>query len=159
MHAKLQMLILTCTAFVVAAGGTYFFTSASQTFDDDPAQVAAGAVQYAAHCASCHGAKGEGQSGWETNSTAEKPLAPAHDATGHTWQHPDSSIFDLIKTGISDTSCITLADDAMPRFNNALSDHEILDIIAYLKSTWPRHIREQHEAINRQYGETGLLTH
>jgi hypothetical protein len=37
----------------------------------------------------------------------------------------------------------------MPRFDQALSDREILDVLSYIKSTWPEEIIAEHEKINR----------
>ncbi len=117
----------------------------------DAKTIALGKVTYAKHCASCHGANGEGQPGWETQSTPERPLAPPHDETGHTWEHADRATFRYIKTGLLDNICTFLGNTGMPKFVNILSDEEIKATIAYIVSRWPKHLQTTHEAINREY--------
>ena len=36
----------------------------------------------------------------------------------------------------------------MPRFSDSLGDREILDVLAYIKSTWPEDIRAAQEELN-----------
>jgi mono/diheme cytochrome c family protein len=52
---------------------------------EHPEVVAHGRLLYAHHCAACHGANGEGQHQLPEGTTASTPLAPPHDAGGHTW--------------------------------------------------------------------------
>lgn len=116
--------------------------------------IALGKKVYAEHCSACHGANGEGQPGWETESTPENPLAPPHDATGHTWEHADRAIFRYIKTGILDDICTFPAaagGTGMPQFNHTLTDAEIKATIAFISSRWPEQVRAMHEAINQEY--------
>jgi mono/diheme cytochrome c family protein len=117
-----------------------------------PHVIARGRMLYQARCAECHGRNGEGQPGWDTRSTQSNPLAPPHDGSGHTWQHSNAALFDMIKTGESLVGCVTLNSDAMPTFENDLSDEEIAAILAYIESTWPDDIRKQHADVNRIYG-------
>ncbi|MEX0343781.1 MAG: cytochrome c [Rhizobiaceae bacterium] len=131
----------------------YFFmpgnsAGSSMLHPDNPAIVSKGEALYAAECASCHGANGQGQPDWDTKSTAENPLAPPHDGTGHTWQHPDRALFELTKYGTSDVACRTLNADAMPEFDEHLSDEDVIAVLSYIKSKWPRNIREQHDKVN-----------
>lgn len=113
---------------------------------DDAAVVAQGKTLYAMNCAGCHGANGEGQT-----AASGAPLAPPHDGSGHTWQHPDFALVQLTKDGVSTAACLTLDENAMPRFEQALTDREILDILSYIKSTWPAAIRAKHDEINSLY--------
>lgn len=117
---------------------------------DDRRMVALGREIYATQCASCHGGSGEGQQGWEL-ATAENPLAPPHDGTGHTWEHPDAALIELTRTGLSTIACRTLDSEAMPKFDEILGDEEIVAVLSYIKSTWPEHIRRQNAAINAIY--------
>src|SRR5690348_1739477 len=66
---------------------------------DDPKLVARGKVVYDAQCASCHGAKLEGQPDWRHRLPNGRMPAPPHDATGHTWHHSDKQLFDMTKSG------------------------------------------------------------
>ena len=54
---------------------------------------------YALHCASCHGANIEGQPVWMRRLPSGRLPAPPHDASGHTWHHPDGVLFRIVKEG------------------------------------------------------------
>ena len=58
--------------------------------DTGDAQVlATGKAVYERHCAACHGANLEGQPNWRSRDPSGRLPAPPHDASGHTWHHPD----------------------------------------------------------------------
>lgn len=116
----------------------------------DADTVARGRAVYAAQCAACHGAGGEGQAAPPEGAPASTPPAPPHDARGHTWQHPDFALFQLVKSGTSGAMCLTLAP-AMPRFAAILSDREIADVLAFVKSRWPAALRERQDEVNAVY--------
>jgi mono/diheme cytochrome c family protein len=149
-------LIAGLVVLILGGGAYYLFMGSRESSDnallnpDDPQIVAMGGELYASECAGCHGAGGEGQAGWE-NASQESPLAPPHDGSGHTWEHPDSALFDLTKTGLSTVACRTLNSEAMPKFADTLNDEQILAVLSYIKSRWPEHIRTQNVAINQIY--------
>ena len=66
--------------------------------DDLPA-VTHGKQVYALRCASCHGRALQGQPLWQLLDENAGRRAPAQDETGHTWQHADEDIFQMIKQG------------------------------------------------------------
>ncbi len=100
------------------------------------ARVEAGAPLYAANCASCHGVPGV--------SRPPVPTAPPHDEAGHTWHHADRLLFEWVldRPPLATT---------MPAFRGALSDDEILSILAYIKSTWPGDIQQFQREGSSQY--------
>jgi len=113
---------------------------------DDPALLAQGAALYAKHCAACHGARLEGQPHWRERDPATGRMpAPPHDASGHTWHHPDQLLFDITKLGIAKAVKLKDYDTAMPAFAGTLSDAEIVAVLSWIKSQWPPEIR-QHQA-------------
>jgi mono/diheme cytochrome c family protein len=65
--------------------------------------------------------------------------APPHDETGHTWHHADSVLFDYTKLGGKAALAERGVDFAsgMPGFGDQLSDPQIWNVLAYIKSTWP----------------------
>src|SRR5436190_5085442 len=65
----------------------------------EPALVARGKAVYDQHCASCHGAKLEGQANWKKRLPNGRMPAPPHDTSGHTWHHSDKQLFDMTKIG------------------------------------------------------------
>ena len=58
-----------------------------------------GAALYAQHCASCHGARLEGQPDWQIAGADGVLPAPPHDETGHTWHHDDAMLTDYVRRG------------------------------------------------------------
>jgi mono/diheme cytochrome c family protein len=101
----------------------------------DAQQVALGAKVYAQHCASCHGAKLEGQPEWRRRLPNGRMPAPPHDESGHTWHHPDDMLFDITKHGIAPYAPPGYQSD-MPAFAGVLSDDEIWAVLAFIKSHW-----------------------
>jgi mono/diheme cytochrome c family protein len=146
--------VLVCAGLVVAA---LFYARLSSYADltllawNDAAVVARGQALYAARCAACHGIDGEGQSA-ASNPDSSAPLAPPHDASGHTWRHPDFALVQLTKSGASAVTCLELDENAMPRFEQTLTDRDVIDVLSYIKSTWPAEIRAEQDAVNRLYG-------
>ena len=116
---------------------------------DDAAAVARGHAVYSRSCSTCHGPLDGG-----TPASAPPPeerTAPPHGADGHTWQHPDYALFQLTKSGEVADLCRTLDVSGMPQFGDDLSDHQIVDVLSYIKSTWPVHIRAEQDAVNALY--------
>ena len=101
------------------------------------AQVAAGKRVYEAHCASCHGARLEGQANWRERRPDGRLPAPPHDASGHTWHHTDEALFKVTKDGLAAIAGAGYETD-MPAFAGRLSDEEIWAVLAYIKSRWPQ---------------------
>ena len=77
--------------------------------------------------------------GWRSPGPDGRLPAPPHDETGHTWHHPDSLLFTYTKLGGKEALAEQGVDfnSGMPGFGDQLSDPEIWNIIAYIKSTWP----------------------
>jgi mono/diheme cytochrome c family protein len=118
----------------------------------DPAnaeQVAYGKRIYEAQCASCHGAKLEGQPNWRERLPSGKFPAPPHDASGHTWHHSDALLFDIVKRGIQAHAPPGYQSD-MPAFGSGLSDEDIWAVLAYIKSTWPEETRKWQAAVSAE---------
>jgi len=112
---------------------------------DRPEMVALGKTVYAGHCASCHGLELEGEPNWRQRDASGLLPAPPHDATGHTWHHPDAMLFELTKYGVQRF----VGDDyqsKMPIFDGVIEDREIWAALAYIKSTWPEAIIERHNS-------------
>jgi mono/diheme cytochrome c family protein len=118
---------------------------------DDAQQVARGKPVYDRHCASCHGARLEGQPNWQEKLPTGRMPAPPHDASGHTWHHPDSMLFGMTKLGlIPGKYAPPKYESDMPAFGGALSDDEIWAVLAYIKSSWPREIRKAQYEMTRE---------
>jgi mono/diheme cytochrome c family protein len=116
---------------------------------NDTAQVALGKAVYVANCASCHGADLEGQPDWRVRKADGRLPAPPHDASGHTWHHPDSVLFSITKDGLAEHAPPGYKTD-MPAFGDVLTDEEIWAALAYIKSRWPAETRARQEAISKR---------
>lgn len=106
----------------------------------DPAQLALGRRVYAEHCASCHGANLEGQPDWRSRRPNGRLPAPPHDASGHTWHHPDGVLLQITKLGPAAIVGGSYESD-MPGFEGVLPDAEIQAALDFIKSTWPERER------------------
>jgi mono/diheme cytochrome c family protein len=120
---------------------------------DDEKQVALGTKAYAQHCAACHGANLEGEANWRRRKPNGRMPAPPHDATGHSWHHPDEHLFEVTKNGVKPPLAPPGYESDMPGFADKLGDPEIWAIIAFVKSRWPREIRERQPRFQRQRGQ------
>lgn len=130
--------ILLLLTVVLAATGVWLWrsTSADELSWQQAEQIALGRTLYAENCASCHGAKLEGQPDWKTRGANGRLPAPPHDASGHTWHHSDEQLFAIVKFG---TSALVGKDyeSDMIGFGDTLGDDGIRAVLDYIKSTWP----------------------
>lgn len=115
------------------------------------ARLASGQALYAEQCAACHGAKLEGQPNWRERLPNGRLPAPPHDVSGHTWHHPDSDLFAMTKHGLEPFAPPGYQSD-MPAFADKLTDQQIHDVLAYIKSTWPPEIQAKQAAISQRGG-------
>jgi S-disulfanyl-L-cysteine oxidoreductase SoxD len=117
---------------------------------NDLAVLATGQAVYVKYCAACHGAHLEGQPGWRERDAAGRLPAPPHDASGHTWHHPDQVLFDITKYGVARAANLAGYDSAMPAYEGVLTDAEIVAVLAWIRAQWPQSIRAQQEEVNAQ---------
>ncbi|WP_407493806.1 c-type cytochrome [Pseudooceanicola sp. MF1-13] len=107
--------------------------------------LAAGAQLYAEACASCHGANLEGQPNWRSPGPDGVMPAPPHDVTGHTWHHDTPLLLEYTLKGgqaALEARGVTGFKSGMPAFEETLSEDEVLDILAFIRSTWPERAQE-----------------
>ena len=109
--------------------------------------VVLGKLVYENNCASCHGVNLEGQERWREPDADGYMPAPPHDETGHTWHHPDEYLFLMTKYGLEEIIGQEYPNN-MPAYKDILSDEEILASLSFIKSTWSREIKLQHDEIN-----------
>ena len=112
-------------------------------------QVRLGRQIYARECAACHGDKLQGQPNWRRRRPDGRLPAPPHDETGHTWHHSDDVLFVLTKRGPQAFARPGYQSD-MPAYGGKLTDREIWSVLAFIKSRWPRHVRERQDASTRR---------
>ena len=106
--------------------------------------IALGKKLYTEQCASCHGANLQGQPNWRIQNDDGTLPAPPHDAQGHTWHHGTEMLFTYTKIGGAkylEDQGISGFKSAMPAFEGTLTGEEILDILGFIRSTWPKEIQ------------------
>lgn len=117
---------------------------------EDARLLVPGQKVYAAQCAACHGQRLEGQANWRERGADGRLPAPPHDASGHTWHHPDEVLFRITKYGVAKAANLKHYESAMPAYEDRLSDEEIVAVLSWIKSTWPPEIRARVDRINVQ---------
>lgn len=142
--------LVLCYAVLLAGCGRGAPAPAIQLRTDDAAVLSKGQALYAQHCATCHGARLEGQPRWRERDASGRLPAPPHDASGHTWHHPDEVLFRVTKHGVAKATGLQGYDSAMPAYEGVLGDAEIVAVLSWIKSTWPPPVRAQQEEVNAQ---------
>ena len=75
--------------------------------------------------------------------------APPQDASGHTWHHPDAQLLEITRHGME-----RLVGNGyrsrMQGYAGVLSEQEMLEVLAFIKSRWPADIIARHNQINSQ---------
>jgi mono/diheme cytochrome c family protein len=133
--------MLALLAMTMAGAGLYaWFLRDTGPGPEQLAQVELGKTIYAENCAACHGATLQGQPDWKSPRPSGRLPAPPHDATGHTWHHPDAMLFEIVKRGSAAVVGNGYESD-MPGFDGILTDDEIAASLAYIRSTWPQDIQ------------------
>ncbi|MFG6604609.1 MULTISPECIES: c-type cytochrome [unclassified Sulfitobacter] len=118
----------------------------------DGRNLVAGRSLYAENCAACHGADLEGKPDWRTPDEHGVLPAPPHDATGHTWHHGNTLLFDYTKLGgevVLAARGVKGFNSGMPAFGEVISDEDIWTILAYIRSTWPPRSKAAQASRNR----------
>ncbi|KUF11032.1 c-type cytochrome [Pseudoponticoccus marisrubri] len=136
--------LTTPTILVMLAGSS---VAAGLLPYEDAARVAEGAALYETYCAACHGAELEGEPNWRERTADGYLPAPPHDETGHTWHHADPLLVRIVTLG---TEALIGGNyrSNMPGYGDTLTQDEILNVLAYIKSTWPDTVIETHNNIN-----------
>lgn len=106
---------------------------------------------YIRQCAHCHGYSGEGQPPSSAQNTLNLGMntVPSHNATGHTWQHPDQLLVEVIRVGIQNP----LDHFPMPSFEGRLTDEEITAVIEYIKLWWTDEQRDSQRRVTERRAE------
>ncbi len=147
----LGLLAAACAFLVVSITAALWFGKQPLADPDAAQQVMRGKAVYAQHCASCHGVQLEGQPNWRERLASGRMPAPPHDASGHTWHHPDSVLFGITKHGLVPGKYAPPGYQSdMPALAGVLSDEEIWAVLAYIKSSWPPEIRKAQLALTSE---------
>lgn len=136
-------------AIAIAAG---FWRTARPAAElgDNPAAVIRGEKIYAAHCASCHGKRLEGQADWQSPRPDGKMPAPPHNSDGHTWHHDSATLFGITKHGLVPPWAPPGYESDMPAFAGVLSDEEIWAVLTFVASTWNEEAKSWQRQVEAQ---------
>jgi mono/diheme cytochrome c family protein len=132
--------LVTVVAILGTCGGADDELEGSSTTNKFPVELTdsridAGEVVYSQNCASCHG---------PVQGPVALEGAPVHGDGGHTWHHPDRLLYQWVldRPPLATT---------MPAFRGVLSDEEVLEVLAYIKSNWIPEIQERQNTGSAQY--------
>lgn len=147
MSKPIRNLVILAAAAGLAVLATLWFTGGLDEGGSVTAeQLTQGKQVYGDYCAACHGANLEGQPNWRQRGVDGLLPAPPHDATGHTWHHPDQQLFEITKLGTAKLAGPGYKT-TMRGFAEDLSDDQIRTVLEYIKSRWPENIRERQAEI------------
>ena len=94
---------------------------------------------FTAVCATCHGAKGEGQPNWHIKKEDGTLPAPPLNGDGHTLAPlVTASCIGVVSQGgkIQESPSVPDFKSGMPAFGEQLSHEEIIEVLTYVKSLW-----------------------
>lgn len=117
----------------------------------DPAVVVRGRELFAANCARCHGAFGEGTPDWRKRLADGTFPPPPLNGTAHTWHHPDQLLLRIMRDG--GQSYGPTYRGAMPPMGKVVNAAERQAILQYLKSLWPDEAWRTQQDITRENPE------
>lgn len=105
--------------------------SAAVEREQDATQVARGKAVYDKYCIECHGANGQGQPGdWRIRDADGRFPPPPLDSSAHAWHHPTAVLLEVIREGSPE------GQGNMPAWKGKLSEQQMQDVVAYIKSLW-----------------------
>ena len=132
----LALLALTASLALSAVGcsqsesGSASGTSANGTTQTSGAQI------FAARCAVCHGAQGQGAVNWKTRDEDGRLPPPPLNGDGHTWHHADGVLYRIVHDGGTDFGASGGAGSNMPSFSETLTPRQIIAVLEYIKTLW-----------------------
>ena len=116
---------------------SYKVVAKSQNID-----IFRGMELYKSNCASCHMGNLAGNPDWKSGLDDDgQRLPPPLNGTGHTWHHSPEQLFQVIRYGYKKFD---------PNYkgkmqgNDDLSEDDVWSILEYIKSVWPKEIRDKY---------------
>ena len=116
---------------------SYKLVAKSQNID-----IFQGMELYTSNCASCHMGNLAGNPDWKSGVDDDgQRLPPPLNGTGHTWHHSPEQLFQVIRYGFKKFD---------PNYkgkmlgNDNLSEDDVWSILEYIKSVWPKEIKDKY---------------
>lgn len=137
---------------LVALGSLFIFTSlinaAPQVMHNDALpkniisskpwysfkQLSQGGKIFRDNCAVCHGKSAQGAPKWQQKDASGRNPPPPLNGTAHSWHHRINELFDTVKYGTINNG------GGMPAWQTKLTDDEIVSVIAWFQSRWPKRV-------------------
>jgi mono/diheme cytochrome c family protein len=108
-------------------------------------QIARGQAVYTQHCLACHGTEGKGPAGdWRIRDAAGRFPPPPLDDSAHAWHHPTAVLLEVIREGSPG------GQGNMPAWKDTLSEQQMQDVVAYIKSLWSEEVYQLWWKMERQ---------
>jgi mono/diheme cytochrome c family protein len=102
-------------------------------------------------CASCHG-----NADSSATVSGSRVYPARHNSTGHTFEHPDCELLEIVRNGGNDRTKQERAALApsgaleMPAFRQRLPDDDIVAILQYIRTMWTDEQRQAQERLTRE---------
>ena len=128
-------------AVLLVTGGigcsTGFVASTEEETPEAPSAsgIAVGMTTFAENCAVCHGDAGQGHPDWQSSNADGTLNPPPLNGDGHTWHHSDGVLYRIVRDGGAIPSQPNFKS-GMPAFGDKLTQQEIVDVLAHIKSLW-----------------------
>jgi mono/diheme cytochrome c family protein len=117
-------------AIMTSGDGGKSWTSFEGSHRATAANIARGKQLYEDNCQACHGVGGIGESPGDPSARDEYGFkAPALNDDAHGWHHSDKNLSATVLNGSS-------RNERMVAFKETLSDEDVDNVIAYVKSLW-----------------------
>lgn len=100
----------------------------------DANQIKRGEAIYLANCVNCHGQNGEATADWRKTGEDGKYPPPPLNGTAHAWHHSTEVLKKTILKGTPPEY------GSMPAWEGILTEHQVDDVIVWIKSLWPDEI-------------------
>ena len=135
--AILVALIVAVAAFACSSAADEDSLQSGNAGSDGPTSRT-GQEIFAATCAACHGADGQGQPNWHIPKADGTLPAPPLNGDGHTWHHADGLLYRIVSGGgkILEDPTVPSFKSGMPAFGEQLSHEELIAVIIHVKSLW-----------------------
>ena len=114
---------------------------------DSKLMISKGKIAYENNCISCHMINLVGAENWKGVDEDGNQKAPPLNGTGHTWHHDDKTLHSIIKYGLA--KLVEGYEGKMMGFEESLSDKDIDNVLAYIKSYWPKNKYEHQIGISK----------
>ncbi len=135
--AILVALIIAVAALGCSSSADENSSQSGNSVSSDP-NSRTGQEIFAATCAACHGADGQGQPNWHIPKADGTLPAPPLNGDGHTWHHADGLLYRIVSGGgkILEDPTVPSFKSGMPAFGEQLSHEELIAVIIHVKSLW-----------------------